>query len=263
VFPINDALDAILLGGFFFGLVFVAFSLVLGSIGIGGGDGDGAHVGHGHGHGELGFLNLNSILAFIGFFGGVGYLVRNGLGWFAPVAIVIGLLAGLGGAWLVLLFLRKVIAPADRAMDPRDYELPGTLARVTSSIRQGGTGEIVYEQQGYRQVSAARGVDGAAVPRGVEVVVLETRAGIAYVQPWTELVEDGHEVAVRANLDDQFRALDAVAADVPAVTPPTPRDRVAEHVEVEAVPDFGEIVEGDAPRPGTRSAREPLPGGDS
>lgn len=219
MFPINDLLDALLLGGFFFGLIFVVFSVLLGSIGIGGdghGHGDAGGGDHGSGgHGVLGFLNVNSILAFVAFFGGVGYLVRNGLGWIAPVAIVLGLLAGLAGAAAVIWFLRRVIAPADKAMDPKDYELPGTLARVSSSIRENGTGEVVYEQQGYRQVSAARGVGGAAIGRGVEVVVLETRAGIAYVQPWAELVADGDERSALAAMDAELRALDAVAPDVP------------------------------------------------
>lgn len=232
MFPINDLLDAILLGSFFFGLIFVVFTLVLGAVGGGGSDSGGSDVGgHGdagaghHGLDLLGFLNVSTILAFVGWFGGAGYLVRNGLGWVAPIALFIGVLAGLAGAAAVTWFLRKVIAPADEAMDQRDYELPGTLARVSSSIRADGTGEIVYEQQGYRQVSAARGMNGAAVGRGIEVVILETRSGIAYVQPWTELIEESDEKAVRQSLDDEFRALDAVASDVPvAKEEPVPLD---------------------------------------
>ena len=227
MFPINDLLDAILLGSFFFGLIFVAFTLILGAAGDAGGHDVGGHDVGGHGDGGAGhhgldvpgFLNVSTILAFIGWFGGTGYLVRNALGWVAPVALLIGLIAGLAGGAAVLWFLRRVIAPADRAMDPRDYELPGTLARVSSSIRADGTGEIIYEQQGYRQVSAARGMGGAAVVRGVEVVILETRAGIAYVRPWTELIAESDEAAIRASLDDEFRALDSVAADVPRVEP--------------------------------------------
>lgn len=234
MFPVNDLLDALLLGSFLFGLIFVVFTLVMGSIGAGGHDA-GSDFGHGdgaggaHGHPVIGALNVSSVLAFLGWFGGVGYLVRNAAGWIAPVAILLGLIAGVAGAAAVMWFLRRVIAPADRAMDPRDYELPGTLARVSSSIREGGTGEIVYEQQGYRQVSAARGVAGEAVGRGVEVVVLETRAGIAYVRPWTELIAEHDAAVVRASLEDEFRALDAVAVDVPSATgDPAPAPASAE-----------------------------------
>lgn len=228
MFPINDPLDAILLGSFFFGLIFVALTFLIGSIGGGGSDASGHEIGghdvgagH-HGIDLLGYLNVSAILAFLSFFGGVGYVIRNGLGWFAPIALLIGLAAGVAGGAAVTWFLRKVIAPADKSMDPHDYELPGTLARVTSSIRADGTGEIVYEQQGYRQVSAARGLDGAAVARGIEVVILETRAGIAYVKPWTELIDESDEMAIRASLDDQFRALDEIVAEAPRVDPAVP-----------------------------------------
>lgn len=231
MFPINDLLDAILLGSFFFGLLFVVITLALGAVGgsahdAGGHDAGGHNIG-GHDAGQhgldlLGYFNVSSVLAFLSWFGGVGYLVRNSFGWVAPVALVLGLLAGLAGAAAVTWFLRRVIAPADKAMDPRDYELPGTLARVSSSIRADGTGEIVYEQQGYRQVSGARGINGAAIRRGVEVVIMETKAGIAYVQPWTELIEESDAMAVRASLDEQFRALDDIAADIPLEEPDLP-----------------------------------------
>jgi hypothetical protein len=71
--------------------------------------------------------------------------------------------------------------------------MPGTIARVTSSIRAGGTGEIVYERRGVRQVSAARSPSGEAIPRGTEVVILKHGSGIAQVEPWTKFVGDGFD----------------------------------------------------------------------
>lgn len=226
---INDALDAILLGCFFFGLLFAVGSLVLGAVDIGGhghGDAGGADAGNGGGHHDhaIGPLNVSTILGFIAWFGGVGYLARNAAGWIAPAAVLVGLAGGIAGAYLIYLFLRKVIAPADTAMNPHDYELPGTLARITSSIREGGTGEIVYEQAGYRQVSAARAVDGKALPRGTEVVIMEVRAGIAYVQPWSELIGEPDDAIALERIERQLDALDAVEAapansPVPSVEP--------------------------------------------
>jgi hypothetical protein len=127
--------------------------------------------------------------------------------------------------------MRHIIAPANSEMNPHDYELPGTLARVTSSIREGGTGEIVYEQAGYRQVSAARALDGTAIPHGTEVVIMQVRAGIAYVQPWSQLLDEPDEVAELARMEQQLNALDAVEAapansPVPSVEPAdVPADR--------------------------------------
>lgn len=189
---VNDGLDALFLGSFLFGLLFSAVSLLLG----------GAHVGHlhvhlgrlhvggGHDDGTVGPLNSATILAFIAWFGGVGYLVRNGLGSCVLVSVLLGAAGGVIAASVVGWVLLKVILPADRVLDPADFRLPGTLARVTSSIRAGGTGEIVYVQEGVRQVAAARSLDGALLSRGTEVVVLGCDRGVASVQPWAVLVGD-------------------------------------------------------------------------
>ena len=184
---VNDALDAILLGSFLFGLVFTGLSLVLGFADVdidgdlfgGGGDADGDGGG---------LINLSTILAFVAWFGGVGYLVRHGLGWGAVPSVGLGILGGVGGAAAIAWFMAKVVRPNDKALDPDDFRLPGTMARVTSSIRAGGIGEILFEQQGIRQVAAARAQDGRAIPRETEVVVLSVDHGIAKVEPWDSLM---------------------------------------------------------------------------
>jgi membrane protein implicated in regulation of membrane protease activity len=180
MFDVKDALDAIFLGCFLFGLLFSIGSLVLGVADIGG-DADS--------DGDLGPINVSTILAFVAWFGGVGYLARNGLGAAAFVSLVIAVVGGLAGGAFIWWVLRK-LKQSEQVLDPRDFELPGTLARVTSGIRVDGVGEIVYEQQGVRQVSAARSQDGKAIPRGTEVVVLETAGGIAFVRTFDDVLEE-------------------------------------------------------------------------
>ena len=92
MFTINDWLDAILLGTFFFGLIFSVASLIIGVADLGWGH---AH----HGHDGPGPLNLAVLLAFVTWFGGVAYLFRTGLGIPAVIAIVVGLAGGLLGAY--------------------------------------------------------------------------------------------------------------------------------------------------------------------
>lgn len=195
---VNDALDALFLGSFLFGLLFSALSLLLGNSHLGHLH---VHSGHlnahgGHQGGEVGPINAATILAFTAWFGGVGYLGRNGLGAYALASLLLGIVGGAVGACAVGWFLLKVILPAERVLDPSDFRLPGTLARVTSSIRAGGTSEIVYEQAGVRQVSAARSINSQVLPRGTEVVVLTCEHGIASVQPWAVLVGEEDQEAL-------------------------------------------------------------------
>jgi hypothetical protein len=72
-------------------------------------------------------------------------------------------------------------------LDPADYEKLGVLGQITSSIRQGGTGELVFVQQGVRQVCGARSESGKPIAKGTEVVVTRYEKGIAFVRPWDEL----------------------------------------------------------------------------
>jgi hypothetical protein len=209
MFAVDDALDAIFLGAFLFGILFTVISLILGALDIGqdhgghGGDiGHGGDVGHGghsdhagyfgHDGGDISsYVNVSTVLAFIAWFGGIGYLARNGAGWTALVSVVLAVLGGLAGAYLIYLVFARIIRPGQTApLDPRDFELQGKLARVTSSVRAGGTGEITYVQSGARMVRAARAADGRAIPRGTEVVVMRAERGVGIVMPWDELIHD-------------------------------------------------------------------------
>lgn len=185
MFDIDSTIEAIFLGAFFFGLLFAIGSLVLGAVDLGGDHGD---VGHETSGGLHDYLNLSVVLGFVAWFGGVGYLASSGAGWTAAVSILVAIGGGLVGAAIVYQLFSRFIRPAGRIeLDPRDFELQGKLARVTSTIRPGGTGEIVYEQSGARMVRPARSSSGLEIPRGTEVVVLRSEGAIGYVAPWTEL----------------------------------------------------------------------------
>lgn len=201
MFPVNDALDAILLGAFFFGLLFTLGSLLLGIAGVEFGHetevGHGGDVGAEHGGWHFGGLfNVSSLLAFVTWFGGVGYLARNGLGVWAPLAILLGVLGGLVGAAVIAWFLLRVLRNNSEELDPRDWNQVGAIGRITSSIRPAGYGEVVYEQHGIRQVSAARAEGDRAIARDTEVVILRVERGVAVVQPFEELLA-GHEASPR------------------------------------------------------------------
>jgi len=192
VLAVEDALDAFLLGCFFFGLVFTALSLVLGVAHVGADHGHEFghhHGGNGHDNDAVTPISVGTILAFLTWFGGVAYLARNGFGIWAAVSVAIGLAGGFIGGWLIFRLL-KLVRRSETVWRASDERFAGALARVTSSIREGGTGEIVYELHGVRQVSAARSANGRAIARGTEVLVLKRAGGFALVETWADAMPD-------------------------------------------------------------------------
>src|ERR1051326_2200254 len=186
-------METFFLACFVFGLLFTIASVALGFVGGGLGHGAG-HVGHaGHiGHGahaphaahdahlphdgtshdgnSLPLLNASSAVGALTWFGAAGYLLIRLGDWALPAVIVGGLAAGAVGWYLVARFLGLVLK-GEVEMDPEDYRLEGTVGQVTVGIPAGGTGEIVFEKAGSRRSEAARAMNGAAIPRGAEVVI--------------------------------------------------------------------------------------------
>ena len=149
----------------------------------------GLHVGHGHGHsgGDTPWFNFATVSVFLTWFGGTGYLLHRYASMWALLALAVSTLAGIGGAAVVFLFLAKYLMGHQKIMDPADFDMVGVLGRLSSPIRQGGTGELIFTQGGTRRVAGARSENGDAIPKGSEVVVTRYEKGIAYVQPWDEL----------------------------------------------------------------------------
>ena len=125
--------------------------------------------------------------AFLAWFGGAGYLLTrfSGLWFVTGLGLAIG--SGVVGGGIVFIFLSRVLISQEESMDPADYEMAGVLGRVSVSIRESGTGEIIYSQAGTRRTCGARGEDGNAIAKGAEVMVTRYEKGIAYVRLWTEM----------------------------------------------------------------------------
>jgi len=135
-------------------------------------------------------FNFITLTAFLAWFGGAGYLLTRYSGLWVGFALLVSIASGLVGGGIIFVFLSKVLMSDEEDMDPADYEMVGVLGKISSSIRAGGTGEIVYTQMGTRRVCGARSEDGGAIARGTEVVVTRYEKGIAYVRLWSELSAD-------------------------------------------------------------------------
>lgn len=162
------------------------------------GQGTSGHHGAAHAHGpHFSIFNPITLAAFLTWFGGTGYLLVH----LRHVWIFTGLLlstgAGLMGAAIVFWFVAKVLMANEKALDPLDYEMVGVLGKVSSSIRSGGTGEIIFSQEGVRRPCAARCESEESLAKGVEVVVTRYEHGIAYVRPWQELADSAGITATK------------------------------------------------------------------
>jgi membrane protein implicated in regulation of membrane protease activity len=146
----------------------------------------GAHAGGG---GDMPFLNFGTTTAFLAWFGGAGYLLTRYSSFVVAGVLTLAIVAGLVGAMIVFWFVAKLLLKHDRELDPADYDRVGVLARICSPIREGGTGEIIFSQEGTRNTCGARSENSEALPRGTEVIVTRYEHGIAYVRRWEELAE--------------------------------------------------------------------------
>jgi membrane protein implicated in regulation of membrane protease activity len=179
---------------FLIGFLLSAVSLLAGLVHI-----PHIHLPHGHGHftpikgigrgggrGGLSPFNFGTAAAFMAWFGGTGYLLERYSTVWQYVALALSSLSGIAGAGIVFWFLAKLIQK-DEDLDPADYDMIGVLGRVASSIRVGGTGELIYSRAGSRRCSPARSESGEEIPRDTEVIVTRYEKGIAYVRRWEEM----------------------------------------------------------------------------
>lgn len=186
---------------FAFGFIWAIASLAAGSLRIHGHTHSGLHH-HGADHaiqrGSRGpratsnaawdLLNVHSITIFLAWFGGCGYLMSRHSGLAAFAIVFASALVGLAASSAVVLVLR-FLAARERVLDPLDYEMTGVLGRVSSPIRQGGTGEIFFVRDGARTSACARSDNGQPIGRGIEVIVTRYERGIAYVRTWDSFAE--------------------------------------------------------------------------
>ncbi len=154
------------------------------------------HLAHGTGHhahlGGLGswlgyLLNPMSAGVFFTWFGGIGYLLTRHSGLEFWLDLAIAAMLGAVGALLIASFLRFLQA-REQPLDPADYYLPGTLGRVSSTIRPDGVGEVIYIKDGARKPIPARSDAGDLISRDAEVVVTRFEKGVAYVRTWDAML---------------------------------------------------------------------------
>lgn len=127
-----------------------------------------------------------SIMIFLCWFGAAGYLLTRYGSFVAGVVLLLAAACGVVGGAIIFLFLTRFLLPHEHELTADETDVVGAVGRVSSAIRPGGTGEIVYQQLGALRSAPARSEDGAPIPKQEEVFVVRYEKGIAYVRTWDE-----------------------------------------------------------------------------
>ena len=129
-------------------------------------------------------FNATSVVIFVTWFGATGYLVTHYNSSAAGIALLASTAVGLIGGALMYVYLVRVLSMREEPLLDSDFDMTGILGRISIQIREGGTGELIYSQEGTRRSCGARSDDGSAIDRGAEVMVMRYDKGIAYVRRW-------------------------------------------------------------------------------
>ena len=135
-------------------------------------------------------INGFTLVIFLCWFGGAGYLLERYGGFVVPMVLLLATIAGIAGASALFWFMAHVLAPHEHALTAEETATIGMLGRVSGVIRDHGTGEILFSQNGSRRFAAARSENGLPIPRDVEVVVMRYEQGIAWVRRWDEVGDE-------------------------------------------------------------------------
>ncbi len=154
--------------------------------------GHGGHAGAGHGANSNSISPINgfTLVIFLCWFGGTGYLLERYGGFVVPMVLLLATIAGIAGASVLFWFMAHVLAPHEHALTAEETTTLGMIGRVSGAIRDHGTGEILFSQNGSRRFAAARSENGLPIPRDTEVVVMRYEQGIAWVRRWDEVADD-------------------------------------------------------------------------
>jgi hypothetical protein len=173
------------------------FRLHLPVHGAGAGVHGGAHAGTSSSHGvaakgssphgaHVSWFNASTILAFLAWFGGAGYILTRASHLVATVSLGLAILAGLAAGTIVYRFMLKLTHTGDSLMLDEDYRIEGCVGTLSLPIRQQGTGEVIFSLGGVRRCAGARSDGGEHVEKGAEVVIERYEKGIAYIKRWDD-----------------------------------------------------------------------------
>jgi membrane protein implicated in regulation of membrane protease activity len=157
------------------GCGYVAFALTAGQLfdGDGGLDSAGASF-------QFPLFSPTTLAAFCGATGALGLIATFGLHLSDPVSVGVALAGGAMFAYAATYAAWRLLVSSTGTQAVREQDLIGAIGEVVTPIPGGGLGEVVALVRGQRHAAPARTADGAALPRGV-IVVVERVAGVTLI----------------------------------------------------------------------------------
>ena len=158
-----------------------------GSVNVGHSGGSGGVKGGSlRGGAHVSWFNASTIMAFLAWFGGAGYVLTRTSHLVAAVSLSLAIVAGTVAGAIVYRFMLKLTHAGDSLMLDENYRIEGCVGTLSLPIRQQGTGEVIFSLGGVRRCAGARSDDGEQVEKGAEVVIERYEKGIAYVKRWDD-----------------------------------------------------------------------------
>ena len=130
-----------------------------------------------------------TIMTFLAWFGGIGYLLTTRSRLVALAALGVSAATGILAASAVFRFMAKLVKATEAQMLDWDYRIEGVVGTISAQIRENGVGEVTFEQNGVRKSLSARTEDPQSLAKGTEVVIARYDNGIAYVKRWEEFTK--------------------------------------------------------------------------
>lgn len=122
-----------------------------------------------------------TIASFVTVFGGVGMIFfKNGHG--ALIALAAALIIGFAVAFSIYRFIVVPLYKAQNTSAVSQKELIGCLAYAALSMQNKDFGKIRYTVEGNTYSAPAISIDGASIPKGVPVVVIDINKNVFYVK---------------------------------------------------------------------------------
>jgi membrane protein implicated in regulation of membrane protease activity len=128
-------------------------------------------------------LNVYGLLSFLFHMGVAGMIMRAGSKLHPVSVLLLSVLIGVAAALAWSAVLTRLFGDSSGLVTKENSQLEGREVKVTRTIRQGGTGEVLFTPQGrVVQNIPARSMDGQSIAAGEIVVVVAVHQGIALVE---------------------------------------------------------------------------------